>query len=176
MVVSLLGILGLWVVVFYLWPDYRNDAFRDDIFNLRDEMFLYAAQGNISFDHPAYTRLRSRMNALLRHGNSLTLTRLLILHATCKDAKSEWFSAWETAMKELPEKTRMELEAFALRTTIFVLQHLIYNSFLRYLLVRPFMYFIKIRVVIETPKVKSNVERLESAALEEDALDEPALA
>jgi len=50
-----MGLFGLWIVVNYLWRDFRNDAFREDIFSVRDEMFLYAAQNNISFDDPAYT-------------------------------------------------------------------------------------------------------------------------
>jgi hypothetical protein len=167
---SLLGLFGLWVVVYYLWPDFRNDAFREDIFSVRDEMFEYASRGSVSFDHPAYTLLRSRMNALLRHGHNLTLTRLVVINATIRDAKSEMFGAWRAAVEQLPITTQEALNDFDLRTTIFVFQHVIYASLFRYLLLRPFMFFIRIRVIANYATVTSSVEQLESATIEEESL------
>ena len=172
LLISLLGLMGLWVAAYYLWPDFRNDAFRDDIFSVRDEMFRYAAEGNVSFSDPAYTILRLRMNALLRHGLDMTLVRLLILRATCKNVRSESFIAWQTALGKLPLETRSKLEEFDFRTTIFVFQHVLYASLFRYLLVRPFMTFIDVRVLSKSSKVKCSVERLETASLEEEEASE----
>jgi hypothetical protein len=165
---SLLGLFGLWIAVYYLWRDYRNDSYREDIFSVRDEMFLFAANCNIPFDHPAYTLLRTRMNGLLRHGPQLTLTRLLILLAACKDVKSQSFGAWQKAVAELPEDLRERMKEFNLRVNIFVLQHLIFVSFFRYLVFRPLSMAINIRVVIARPHVETTVERLESATVAEE--------
>lgn len=165
---SLLGLFGLWIVVYYLWRDFRNDSYREDIFSVRDEMFLYAADGNIPFDHPAYTLLRTRMNGLLRHGHELTLTRLLILLAVYDNVRSLSFSAWERAVEQLPDKTRERMKDFNLRINIFVLQHLVYLSFFRYIALRPLMFVIRIRDVMDRPHVTNTVERLETATLEEE--------
>lgn len=168
---SLLGLFGLWIAVYYLWQDFRNDSYREDIFSVRDEMFLYGADGNISFDHPAYTLLRARMNGLLRHGHELTLTRLLTLVAACKDMQidpNSPFSVWERVVDQLPAKTQEQMKEFNKRTNIFVLQHLMFRSFFRYLALRPFMYVIRVRDVMDKPHVTSTVEKLETAALEEE--------
>ena len=173
---SLLGLLGLWVALFYLWRDFRNDAYREDIFSVRDEMFLYAADGNISFDDPAYTLLRTRMNGLLRHGHELTLTRLFILSAVCRDARNESLEAWQRAVEQLPVETRKEIIDFNLRVNIFVFQHLLYVSFFRYLVFRPLMSLVRVRDVMERPQLVTTVQKLESATLEEEEVCEPAVA
>jgi hypothetical protein len=167
--VSLLGLFGLWIVVYYLWPDFRNDSYREDIFSVRDEMFMYAAKNCVPFDHPAYTILRTRMNGLLRHGHELTLTRLLILFAVYKDLEripNESFNEWERAVEQLPDQAQEQMRDFNKRTNIFVLQHLVFRSFFLYLVVRPLMYVIRVRDVMDKPHVTNTVERLESATLE----------
>jgi hypothetical protein len=75
---SAVGLLILWVFVFIFWKDYCLDIFRDHIFTLRDDLFLYAAHGNISFEHPAYRMLRERMNLSLRFAHEFTLTRFFL--------------------------------------------------------------------------------------------------
>jgi len=177
--VSLLGLFGLWVVVYYLWTDYRSDSYREDIFSVRDEMFMYAAEGNVPFDHPAYTLLRTRMNGLLRHGHELTITRMLIIIAGSKGLRIDSnhpFSEWKRSVQELRPDVQKQMKDFNLRVNIFVFQHLVFRSFFRYLLIRPFMYVIKIRVVMEKPHVTTSMEKLESATLEEEELHEIATA
>lgn len=165
---SLLGLFGLWIAIYYLWRDFRSDSYREDIFSVRDEMFLYAADGNIPFDHPAYALLRARMNGLVRHGHELTMTRLIILLAVHPKVRSEAFEAWQRAVEELPAETRKQIKDFSLRVNIFVLQHLIYLSFFRYLLFRPLAMAIHVRDVVEKTHVINTVEKLETATLEEE--------
>jgi hypothetical protein len=176
---SVLALFALWIAVYYLWRDFRNDAFREDIFSVRDQMFLYAALGNVSFDHPAYTILRNRMNGLLRHGHEFTLTRMfLILLTHGGDLKNESVVRWEAAVEELPAETQARMREFNVCVAIFVLQHVIFFSFFRYMALRPLMFLVKVRKVIESPRVASGVERLESETLEQEArvLGRPATA
>jgi hypothetical protein len=177
-ITSVVGLFGLWIAVYYLWRDFRNDAFRDDIFSVRDRMFLYAAQGNISFEHPAYTILRNRMNALLRHGHEFTLTRLVLLLATGNVEKDQALIAWESALAELPSETQEKLKDFNVCVTIFVLQHVVFFSFFRYIILRPAMFLVHLPQVIKSPKVANTVETLESATIERDLrkLGEPVAA
>jgi hypothetical protein len=167
---SILALFGLWIAVYYLWRDFRNDAFRDDIFSVRDRMFLYAAKGNISFSDPAYTILRERMNGLLRHGHELTLTRLAAyLVAVRNEAKSKEIIAWEAALEELQPETQERMKEFNVSVLIYVLQHVVFYSFFRYMALRPLMFMVKVRKVIDSPKVASSVERLESETIAKDA-------
>ncbi|HEY6243706.1 MAG TPA: hypothetical protein VIX17_07165 [Pyrinomonadaceae bacterium] len=166
---SVLALIGLWFAVYYLWRDFRNDAFRDDIFFLRDRMFLYAAQGNISFGHPAYAILRERMNVLLRHGPDLTLTRFILIVATHKPlTPSLSLVAWETAVNELPTEVQAKMRDFSARVAIFVFIHVMYYSFFRYMAIRPLVFLIPLPKVVESPKVASGVERLESETVERE--------
>jgi|SRR6267378_234199 len=168
---SILGLFGLWFFVYYLWRDYRLDAFRDHIFTIRDRMFLYAANGNIGLDHPAYTILRNRMNVLLRYGHAFTLTRMFLVIISHDRLKSDSLVKWEEAVEELPKDTRNKMKEFNLCVVVAVFQHIVFNSFFRYVLLRPFAFFLKplqFREIVDRPKVVLTVEHLESDALEQE--------
>jgi hypothetical protein len=132
-------------------------------------MFLYAAQGNISFDHPAYTTLRNRMNVLLRHGHEFTLSRMALILATHgSDFKSETIARWEAAVEELPVEVQAKMREFNLCVAIYVLQHVVFYSFFRYMALRPLMFMVEVRKVIASPKVASGVEQLECESQERE--------
>lgn len=168
-VYSVLGLFGFWIAIYYLWRDFRNDAFRDDLFSIRDEMFLYAAQGNIQFDDPAYVFLRNRMNVLLRHGHELTLSRFALLITTQLVTKTNEFIAWEFAVEQLPEESKTKMKDFSARVAIFVLQHVVFFSFFRYIALRPLAFLVELPKLIRSPKVADGVERLEAATIEREA-------
>lgn len=166
---SLLGLVGLWVAICYLWRDFRTDSYREDIFSVRDEMFLYAVDEDL-FNHPAHTLLRARMNGLLRHGQELTMTRLLILLAVYdrRVCRSESFEAWERALEELPAKARERFRDFNMKVNVYVAIHVVYLSLFRYLVLRPFATGMSVQHVLKTPHVVKTVEKLESATLDEE--------
>jgi hypothetical protein len=51
---------------------------------------------------------------------------------------------------------------------IFVLQHVFFFSFFRYIALRPLMVLVQLREVIKSPKVADSVEKLESATIERE--------
>lgn len=51
---------------------------RQKIFEIRDDVFLYAAEGNIRFDAKPYTQLRWHLNRMIRLCHKMSLTTLLI--------------------------------------------------------------------------------------------------
>lgn len=67
-------------VLFRALPTYRVDSFRQMMFCVRDELFDFAAQGNVSFNDPAYILLRQQMNALIRYGHQLTVFRMVMTY------------------------------------------------------------------------------------------------
>lgn len=174
---SVLGLACLWFFLAYLWRNYRIDALRDELFCLRDKLFMYAAEGNIDFGHPAYSILRERMNALIRYAHEFTLTKLLIALVMIRRHKEywqqhPWIVKWEQAVKQLPEHAQTAMNSFNSSLMFAMLKHMVYRSFFRYLLVRPLAPFVRISVrseVVSNPQVVSSVERVESDALEQDA-------
>jgi hypothetical protein len=103
----------LWsILVFKVIPDARLDGFRQKMFSIRDEMFDYAADGNIAFDHPAYVMLRHQMNGFIRHGHQLTVFRCLMTVAIRKvegvNLNTSWHSELQKSLDSLPDPTVRE--------------------------------------------------------------------
>lgn len=171
---SVLGLMALWFFVYHLWRDYRLDAFRDHVFSVRDRLFLYAAKGNINFNHPAYTILRDRMNVVIRYAHEFTLSRIFLILVTHNyQVRSKAIVRWEEAVEALPnEMTRQKMKEFSVILAVAMLQHMVYRSFFRYIVIRPIMFLVnpfQVREVAERRHVVSSVEALESDALEQDA-------
>jgi hypothetical protein len=128
----LLALTALWFLVFKLVGEYRLDSLRDRLFAIRERLFDYAADGNVSFDHPAYTKLRMRINSLIRFGYRLTFTRFAmgVIFITWKNAPydREILFEWENAVKELPADAQAELNSILDETLVLVVRHLVTGS------------------------------------------------
>ena|SRR6266446_3146759 len=166
---TLMGLFVLWFFLFYLWPDLRNDTFREDIFAARDAMFMYAAEGQIAFDHPSYLMMRDRMNVLLRFGHEFSLTKVLLIYFIAARYKSQPTLEFERAISSLPEHVQHKMQEFNLQVLISTLQHVVYYSFIRYVMLRPLMFVFNpfdLKKIMDKPNVVSTVERVESITLE----------
>src|SRR6266576_996022 len=126
-----LGLLA--VVLLKYWAEARLDAFRQEIFALRDELFDYAADGRIKFDDPAYRLLRQVMNGFIRYAHQLTFSRvcMTVIEARIKSDKlspPKWSESWEKALKRVPDKDKevqSALQAFHYRALSCVARHLL---------------------------------------------------
>lgn len=56
----------------YVYVPSCIDQFREHMFRLRRELFMYMADGHIAPTHPAYCELREMLNGLLRHSERFT--------------------------------------------------------------------------------------------------------
>ncbi len=125
------GILGI-TVLFKILPMLRLDCFRQNMFSVRDEMFDYAASGNISFDDPAYILLRRQMNAMIRFGHRLTLYQGLVTWMMSKVGgypESTWNDSWTKALHNIKnDQVRAQMEAFHGRSMNAAAKHLILGS------------------------------------------------
>jgi len=66
------------VFLIRLWRAALIDSFRANVFALRDELFDFAAAGNISFENPAYSELRVSMNSVIRFAERITFIRMCL--------------------------------------------------------------------------------------------------
>lgn len=129
---SLVSIAGILCLLFNQYKNYRIDAFRQDIFEIRDELFEYAKNGNIGFRHPAYGALRSLMNGFIRFGHQISILRLLITiiilkHDLEKDSVS--FSAkWANSTKDLKPNVKLDMCLILQKVHFSVFKHLVLNS------------------------------------------------
>jgi hypothetical protein len=141
--ISVVGIL--WSVLFFkLLPMYRLDSFRQKMFSIRDEMFDYAAEGNIAFDNPAYVLLRRQMNGFIRYGHRLTVFRCLMTAAIHKvsgiSQEGSWHSEWQKSLDALESDiVREKLRSFYQRGMWLAVKRLLCGSPLLWMVLGIFM-------------------------------------
>ena len=127
---SILSLIVFVILVFSLWPLQRTDLFRQQMFAVRDELFDFAADNNISFEDPAYVLLRQLFNGFIRYAHNLTPYRVLMSFprwkfSTRKPAE-EWTVLWTTALEQVEnEETKRALRQFHSRATDLVLGQLV---------------------------------------------------
>lgn len=73
---SAMGLVALWLNLRF-WRDYMTDKLREDLFNLRAELFDYARSGAVSFDNRSYRRLWNLTNSLIRFAHEISFVRLV---------------------------------------------------------------------------------------------------
>jgi len=122
-----LGFVLLWLVYYMGWRFYRIDSVRHDLFELRNELFLYATDGGVSFEEPAYVLLRQRIEALIRFAHTMTLSRVIIigiqLHKT--QGALKYTQQWETTLTKLHIETSAKLRDIHNRATIRVMVQMV---------------------------------------------------
>lgn len=127
-------VIGFWVFVLCkMIPESRLDGFRQAMFVVRDELFDYAADGNVPFDHPAYVLLRRQMNGFIRYGHHLTFFRIFMTHAIHKISEtpvdSGWHETWLEALDTIKDSSvRKSLEQFHRRSMVLAISRVITGS------------------------------------------------
>ena len=121
------------VVILKLWPCVRLDNFRQSMFALRDEMFDFAANGNISFNDPAYLLLRKSMNGFIRYAHNLTFFRMnltiIYWNVFSKVPETKWSESWNAALAKISdENVRRQMRIFQERSIYLVSERLFLGS------------------------------------------------
>lgn len=137
-----LALIGLWVLFFWFYRDYRIDRFRQHIFALRDELFDYAAAGHIAFDHPSYVYVRRNLNGMLRFGHHLTLSWLLARAVTqalwpTPEIDEAFRRERDHRLDSLGGETRTVFKSIWERSNIRAAEHIVLSSPVFWILVLP---------------------------------------
>lgn len=126
--------LGMWsIVIFKIWPELWLDRFRQSMFSVRDDLFDFAAKGNISFEDPAYVLLRRQMNGFIRFGHQLSVFRLLMTKcmsmAIGESDHTEWHDSWNSALENVKDhEVRSRLMDFQRQGAFIAISYLIGGS------------------------------------------------
>jgi hypothetical protein len=172
---SLISIAGVWLILFWLYRDYCVDRFRQDMFALRDELFDAAADGGISFNHPAYGLLRNTMNGFIRFAHRFTLLQALMMITIAKESVAqgteESFPArWQSTTQDLPDGTVKSLAHFRFRMNVLVVKYVLVSSPIVLLtILLPLIGWITVRLCLTqlVSALKSPLDGLDSAAMAE---------
>jgi hypothetical protein len=76
------GLFMNWLLIYFGWRPYRIDRVRSELFKLRNDLFIYAGEGRVSFNDPAYKMMRDRLNALIRYAHIISVSRSMIYWAS----------------------------------------------------------------------------------------------
>jgi len=133
LVESCLCIFLIAFVLLKFWAEARLDSFRQKMFALRDELFDFAADGNIGFADEAYRLLRQSMNGTIRYAHQLTFFRVCMTMAEIElaslGARSDWSDDWQRALGTISDRqVREKMEAFHGRSMQLVIERLVLGS------------------------------------------------
>jgi hypothetical protein len=132
----LLGVLHFWSLVslgwfwlFVCWKPYRLDALREQLFSLRDELFLEACDDeHFNFEHPAYRCLRDDLNSMIRFAEKMTLCRALAIWLFMPRDVLTQLSSWEKDIQGLPLHAQKNILRIRQAATSAVANHVVYGS------------------------------------------------
>lgn len=168
-IIALFSLFSLFLLLFFwfwCYQDYRTDAVRQKLFNLRDDLFDEAAKGNISFDHPAYVMLRTTINGFVRFAHRLNLihTILLIVILDQKDyQESKLFSQRLTEnMNSLNESQKEIIKNIYLKMNFIIIRHLFFSSFFGILFIVPWKYVFKAKQAVD--RIRGPLDKIDSVA------------
>jgi hypothetical protein len=136
------GLILLWLLFYLGWRPYRVDRVREQLFEIRNELFLYAAAGEISFENLAYRKLRDRINALIRFAETMTFTRVIIFAVeemrSPNPALVKTQEEWVEAMSVASEANKLKIGELDKRVRNILVSHLIKGSPLLLFVTAPF--------------------------------------
>ncbi len=160
---SFLILLITWAVWSFGLKRALVDGFKQRIFEIRDEMFDYAADGNIDFNHPAYGTLRTLMNGYIRFAGKITLLGLLLTFLfERKRVEREGRAFTDRLNGEIdllsPEVQKVILKYFE-RMSTEVGKHILRTSPLLLILLAPF-----VPVILAVALISESVEKWTTGA------------
>jgi hypothetical protein len=125
------------------------DMFRQKIFCLRRELFLYMASGALASNHPAYTLLRTRMNGLLRFAERLTLGRMLFTAAVYSLRRCELVSETDRRFAMIEDEVvRKKMMDFDERIASQVAFQILRTSLICWLFVIPILFPVSVVICL----------------------------
>lgn len=119
---SVISLVGL-AILLELFRRQEVDRFRQKMFELRDKLFLEAANGLVGFDHPAYGYLRTTMNGFIRFAHRVSIWHAVIGFVLAPDRGGEAVAAWKKKQRNLSPHQRERLDYYRFRMNVLILEH-----------------------------------------------------
>jgi len=95
---TMLGLVALFLIWYGPYRSFFLSAYRQLLFETRNDFFLYAAEGNIEFRDRAYKEVENLINGHIAIAHRLTFFNLIIL------------KQWSKNMRPLADRYRSEFE------------------------------------------------------------------
>lgn len=171
---TIFGLTMIWIVVYCGWRPYRIDNIREKLFELRNELFLIAADENVAFDSQAYCILRNRLNALIRYAHTITLSRLILfgiaasVHPNKQYRKQQ--QEWAEAVERLEPASKQKVMDIHYRMHTEILSQVFSGSPILWIM---FALYFPVQVIHRTADIQSKAAKdlhLDVEILEQQAV------
>ena len=157
---SLMSIVFILFLLLWRFRAYRTDAFRQIMFQLRDELFDEARKGTINFDDDAYIMLRSAINNFIRFGHKLNLIQVILLHITLKAENYTSEPFLEKLKKNCADEQEEIIISYYMRMNDHIIEHLILSSYILLLIMS--ITFMLVVPILPLLAAKKQIEKLEN--------------
>jgi hypothetical protein len=130
LLIGSLGAIACWVLWFYFAKEQRVDAFREELFSIRKDLFLMAASGEISFESKSYTELRYLINGMLQFAHRISLPTSLVAArlAEINPDKTNIYDQWKRSLDGAPAEVRAKLDSIHSRMFRAYMNQLVHGS------------------------------------------------
>ena len=130
MLYSLISLLLLWIMLFFLYSDYCVDSYRQKLFALRDELFDDGHSGKLPFHHKSYGLLRVTMNGGIRFAHKLNLGLLFVMlfSRSTPDENTLLGSKLNQAIQDLTDDQKTLVRSYHARLKQLTFIHMIRSS------------------------------------------------
>lgn len=127
---SLLSLAILWFQLFWAYNDFRVDQFRQQMFELRDQMFDDARNGLVSFDDEAYGIIRITMNGMVRYAHLISLSHVLLFRLIRPNSRSlpSFRDRLGESLKTASPQRKSRYDSYVKRMNQIVARHIVLNS------------------------------------------------
>lgn len=129
---TLVSILLGFILLFWLYIDYRVDLARQKLFALRDSLFDAALREGIPFDAPAYGMLRSTINGSIRFSHRLSLVQLVVFVALSKrhikHARKPFSERLEEKLRGLSRPQAQTIQDHHRQLNFLMVEHVLLSS------------------------------------------------
>ena len=120
-------------MIFVAWRNYRLELTRQEIFKLRDDLFLYARDGDMSFDDDAYMIMRTILNGTIRFGHKISFIRLVapIVVERCYtegEVSKNFDAVFNNALEQVTPEARRKILKTRNALHRVILEHMIFSS------------------------------------------------
>ena len=156
--VTTAAVLGLWVLFHWIYRSYREDLFRNRLFELRQQLFDMGRNGRLDFSHPAYGVLRSTINGFIQEDNCPTLVGLVVFSLTFRakdfEGRENYIQRLGRLSEDLPGEIKEELLLLLSRLHWFVFAHMVFTSLLCAAVALPVCGCFKLAWMLRLPEFK----------------------
>lgn len=132
-ILNIVLLMMLWYLVFFAFRELRLDITRQRLFKIRDDIFKYAEEGNLSFDSKAYCMIRTILNGMIRFAHKASVIRMgttIFVDQYLSDGKeaAKYEEELKDAFHDLPLDVKKELTKARIDMHITIVKHMTFSS------------------------------------------------